>query len=67
MDGDFNPYLVSLKEDCKTPNDKGDEPMPIFQNNEFWNILMDMASSIDNETLKQININDSTVKVLNQI
>lgn len=67
MDGDFNPYLVSLKEDYKTPVGKGEESMPIFQNQEFWNILIDMASSIDNETLQKISMDNAIIKVLNHV
>lgn len=54
MDGNCNPYIVPLKEDLKTPLERGSDVTPLFQNEGFWNLLLEMARDMDNETLTKI-------------
>ena len=65
MDGDCNPYIVPLKEDFKTPMDRGEDVIPLFQNENFWNLLIDMAADIDKETLTKIKFEVASSRIIN--
>ena len=66
MDGNFNPYIVSLNVDG-TPKARGEEDFPIFQNEVFWNILSTMAEEMSEETYNLLKVNHAVIVTLNDI
>lgn len=65
MDGDFNPYIVPFEDDFKTPKPRGEDVIPMFQNDMFWNMLIEIAQNIDAETLEELKLEKAIVVSLN--
>lgn len=63
MDGELNPYIVSLKKNGE-PKDKGTEDFPIFQNEYFWNLLIEMATKISSEDIEKLKVHRAEVSTL---